>query len=77
MILEIIFKKLGWRPNKALMAASYGLFYSLVFFIIMLVSSIYLNTFDLYKITLLSSFVGIMMAIVFLIKSEIFIFFRK
>lgn len=71
MFMQIIFKKLGIKQNKWLLAFSYGGIYSALFMAILSLSSLYLKKKVTFFILLMGLFVWLMMAIVYFIKSEL------
>ena len=71
MFLHLIFRKLGLKENKYLMAGIYGAFYSVISFILLFFSLFYLRRLNLGHVFLFSLFSGIVMFIVYLIRWEV------
>jgi multidrug transporter EmrE-like cation transporter len=72
MFIYLIFKKFGWKQSKFRMAFAYSLFYILLSFIVLGLSTLYLKMFSLEKTIIYSLLVGITMYMVYLVKWYIF-----
>ncbi len=68
MFIRMLFRRLGLKQNKYLMALVYGALYALFFFLLLLALSHNFTT----TIVLYSFFVGVAMFVVYLIKTELF-----
>jgi hypothetical protein len=77
MFMHLIFRKLNINQNKYLIALTYGLIYSILFFLILFLSSLYLKQLNITKAISFSVFIGICMFVVGLIKEELFRFGKK
>ena len=76
MFLQLIFRKLGIKENKYVLAVVYGCIYAVFTFLIFLFSGLFLKSFYLTRYLLVSIFVGLVMFVVYLIKWE-FISLKK
>jgi len=76
MFLKMIFKKIGLKENKMVMAGTYGFIYALLFFIVIFLSQIYLGKVRIKTNISFSAFIFVMMFIIYLIKWEFFNFGR-
>jgi hypothetical protein len=76
MFLKIIFRRVGLKENKYLMALIYGGIYLLLMFLILLFANAVLNTVPLGRNILVSVSVGAIMTVVYLVKWELFKFLK-
>lgn len=70
MFLQLIFRKLGIRENKLVLAIVYGCLYAVFTFLILWLSSLYLKQFFLLGYLLVSLLVGSVMGVLYLLKWE-------
>jgi hypothetical protein len=72
MFLRIIFRKLELKENKYLLAIVYGIIYFIIVFFIFLFAGVILKKTSIFQNLLISISIGIIMAVVYLIKWEFF-----
>ncbi len=68
MFIRLLFKKLNIKENKYIMAVTYGLIYSIVFFIVLTLAQVFLNNLDVQRNLIYSVVIGVLMFGVYLIK---------
>ena len=74
MFLQILFKKLGLKQNKYVMALIYGLIYSIITFFLFLFSTFFITKFNLFRYFTVSLIIGLFMFGIYLFKWELFDF---
>lgn len=74
MFLRLIFKRLGFKENKYILASAYGVFYFGLVLLVLTFAGIYLKNLILARIFFISLILGIIMFFVYLVKWEIFKF---
>ena len=72
MFLRLIFKKLGLKENKYVLAFVYGCLYFVLVFSVFQVADLILKKGTFTRDLLISFFIGVVMAIIYLIKWEVF-----
>jgi len=68
MFIRLLFKKLNIKEYKYIMAVTYGLIYSIVFFIVLTLAQVFLNNLDVQRNLIYSVVIGVLMFGVYLIK---------
>lgn len=70
MFLQLIFRKLGIRENKFVLAIVYGCIYAVFTFLIFWLASLYLKQFFFLRYLIVSLMIGVVMCVVYLLKWE-------